>query len=91
MLASFALNIFNVKIDPTATFYAPQTRFWELLCGSLLAYKTLHDKKATPPTTVFCNIQSTLGTSLIILGMLLVTKESFFLDGGQFVQLSVQH
>jgi peptidoglycan/LPS O-acetylase OafA/YrhL len=35
---SFLLNIQGVKHDAVATFYSPQTRFWELLCGSLLAW-----------------------------------------------------
>ncbi len=41
-LASFYLNVRDIKVDPVATFYAPQTRFWELLCGSLLAWITLY-------------------------------------------------
>jgi peptidoglycan/LPS O-acetylase OafA/YrhL len=41
-IASMALNLHGIKNDPTATFYAPQTRFWELLCGSLLAWTSLH-------------------------------------------------
>lgn len=35
---SFYLNISNVLIDPVATFYSPLTRFWELMCGGLLAW-----------------------------------------------------
>ncbi|MDO9214225.1 MAG: acyltransferase family protein [Methylococcales bacterium] len=38
---SFFLNINSVETDATATFYSPQTRFWELLIGSILAYVTL--------------------------------------------------
>jgi len=35
---SFVLNIIEVRTDAVAAFYSPQTRFWELLCGSLLAW-----------------------------------------------------
>ncbi len=49
-IASFALNIKGVTQDAVATFYSPQTRFWELLSGSLLAWLTLH-KSASPPST----------------------------------------
>lgn len=42
MLFSFLLNISNVSTDATATFYSPQTRFWELLIGSLLAWLVLY-------------------------------------------------
>jgi peptidoglycan/LPS O-acetylase OafA/YrhL len=44
--ASFALNIWGIRIDSVATFYSPQTRFWELFAGSLLAWLTLHRKAA---------------------------------------------
>lgn len=43
---SFALNVKGVGEDLVATFYSPQTRFWELLCGSLLAWATLYRKGA---------------------------------------------
>jgi len=43
-IISFALNIrgINVTKDLTATFYSPQTRFWELLIGGTAAYLTLY-------------------------------------------------
>lgn len=37
LLLSFALNIALYQSYPTATFYAPWTRFWEILSGSALA------------------------------------------------------
>ena len=43
-IASFVLNIKGIKHDMVATFYSPQTRFWELLSGSLLAWVTLYKK-----------------------------------------------
>ncbi|RAP37559.1 hypothetical protein B1207_05145 [Legionella quinlivanii] len=43
---SFYLNLVGVSQDITATFYSPQTRFWELLCGSLLAWLMLYHRKA---------------------------------------------
>jgi peptidoglycan/LPS O-acetylase OafA/YrhL len=39
---SFGLNIGKVGNDTVAAFYTPQTRFWELMIGSLLAYMMLH-------------------------------------------------
>lgn len=35
---SFSLNISDIGSDAVKTFFAPQTRFWELLAGSVLAY-----------------------------------------------------
>jgi peptidoglycan/LPS O-acetylase OafA/YrhL len=43
---SFVLNLKGIKQDDIATFYSPQTRFWELLSGSLLAWVMLHKKEA---------------------------------------------
>ena len=34
--------ITTVIIDPTKAFYAPHTRFWELMTGSILAWITIH-------------------------------------------------
>jgi peptidoglycan/LPS O-acetylase OafA/YrhL len=41
---SFGLNIGKVGNDAVAAFYTPQTRFWELMIGSLLAHMMLHQK-----------------------------------------------
>lgn len=40
-LASFAIAIVTVQTDRTAAFYAPWTRFWELLAGATLACATI--------------------------------------------------
>jgi peptidoglycan/LPS O-acetylase OafA/YrhL len=48
VLISFALNINKVSSDAVAAFYSPQTRFWELMAGSVLAYMTLHKFNAFP-------------------------------------------
>lgn len=47
---SFFLNIKGYKQDAVATFYLPQTRFWELLSGSLLAWFNLYKKNAYQST-----------------------------------------
>lgn len=40
-LLSFAANITGIGKDAVGTFFMPQTRFWELLSGSVLAYMHL--------------------------------------------------
>lgn len=45
-VSAFILNIKGIKQDMAATFYSPQTRFWELLAGSLLAWVTLYRSNA---------------------------------------------
>ncbi|MGQ3887502.1 acyltransferase family protein [Legionella sp. CNM-1927-20] len=42
ILLSFSLNMKTIHQDAIATFYMPQTRFWELICGSLLAWVNLY-------------------------------------------------
>lgn len=49
-LISFFLNIKGYKQDAVATFYSPQTRFWELLSGSLLAWCNLYKKNTYQST-----------------------------------------
>ncbi|MBQ4132424.1 MAG: acyltransferase [Desulfovibrionaceae bacterium] len=47
LLASFALNVSFYKREPVLDFYAPFTRFWELLCGAVLAC-LFHRHKSAP-------------------------------------------
>jgi peptidoglycan/LPS O-acetylase OafA/YrhL len=49
-LISFAANIASLHIDPTASFYLPSSRIWELALGSALAYVKLgsNDSEASP-------------------------------------------
>lgn len=87
---SFVLNIrgINVTKDLTATFYSPQTRFWELLIGATLAYLNLHSKviiakwpilsaiKISPQ--VWANVRATFGIVLLVLGFVLINKQVKF-------------
>ena len=47
LAASFAANLYRIGRAPTAVFYSPHTRFWELLAGSLLAWLVLHRGRLT--------------------------------------------
>lgn len=86
-LTSFVLNIrgINVKHDLVATFYSPQTRFWELLMGAILAYVTLHPIQRLRVLTnhpdqrqKIHSAQSIIGLMLVILGVTLINKQSAF-------------
>lgn len=75
-LISFVLNIKGIKNDASLTFYSPQTRFWELLMGSLLAQFTL-----VRPNTLhknFRNLETALGIILIIVGILTINQTKPF-------------
>ena len=46
---SFALNVYDAGTDVLAAFYEPQSRFWELMTGSVLAYLMRHGRGVAPP------------------------------------------
>ncbi|BEP92853.1 hypothetical protein GmRootA79_12370 [Acidovorax sp. A79] len=44
-VVSFGLNLQGAGQNSVANFYSPQTRFWELQCGSLLAWFSLYGQE----------------------------------------------
>jgi peptidoglycan/LPS O-acetylase OafA/YrhL len=68
--ASFIMNIWMVGSHPTAAFYLPVTRFWELLVGSLLAFSL---KK-----NYFGNEKSLVGLILVAAGFALLHPDRAF-------------
>jgi peptidoglycan/LPS O-acetylase OafA/YrhL len=78
-VASFLLNVTHVNADATATFYSPQSRFWELLTGSLLAYLNLFEARSGRIAVLFnFPALSLLGATLISLSLFLLSKNSVF-------------
>lgn len=79
---SFLLNILNVFENPTATFFSPITRAWELLFGTLLAWVTLYRKESIVSKInehkIISNILSILGIGLLGLGFLTINKSVTF-------------
>ncbi|MBA2652914.1 MAG: acyltransferase [Tatlockia sp.] len=81
---SFLLNIATVHYDVTAAFYSPQTRFWELLTGSFLAFITLQKEnlldKWIPKgkEKLISNTQSFTGFALILIGLLVIKQGRHF-------------
>lgn len=79
LLASFCLNIYGIYRNPVAAFYSPQTRFWELSCGSLLAWYSIHNRLAIEKiSTSRGALLSIVGLILIFLSLLLITQQSPF-------------
>ncbi|MBS1214622.1 MAG: O-acetyltransferase OatA, partial [Proteobacteria bacterium] len=74
-VASFAVNIYLIRENPTAAFYSPISRFWELMIGGVLAYITLHK-----PTWLGShrNLQSILGFLIVMLGLVFIDKTRAF-------------
>ncbi|WP_300449521.1 acyltransferase family protein [Accumulibacter sp.] len=74
-IASFAANILTVGADAVAAFYAPWSRFWELMTGGILAYLSLH-----PPAhpTRRADWRSAAGLIMILVAVALLDKKSAF-------------
>lgn len=73
---SFFTNIYLILNDSlTAAFYLPLSRFWELMTGGVLAYIALHRPQLT---SRYKNLQSSLGSILILVGLYLLNKERDF-------------
>ena len=45
-VVSFYFNVDGVVTDPVSTFYSPQTRFWELMSGGVLAWSAIYVKQS---------------------------------------------
>ncbi|MCX5723530.1 MAG: acyltransferase family protein [Nitrospirae bacterium] len=76
---SFALNLWKADSDVVAAFYSPQTRFWELLIGSCLAYLTLFQSQVLRQFKIRNDhVQSFCGAGLLVVGLVCITKERAF-------------
>jgi peptidoglycan/LPS O-acetylase OafA/YrhL len=69
--ASFLWNIFQYNNDTTALFYSPQTRFWELMIGAMLAYLTLHPPRQLHRIGILrsAEVRSLVGIAFIVVGV----------------------
>jgi len=68
-VGSFVLNILLVHRQPSADFYLPATRFWELMIGSIAAYRELH---ASRQMKLPSNLMAVAGAVLLALAFNLV-------------------
>ena len=80
---SFACNVVQVGQDSVAAFYSPLPRFWELLCGGLLAEFALRRAKVREGTAVednfiVANGASVLGFALLAWGFLHIGRDMGF-------------
>jgi peptidoglycan/LPS O-acetylase OafA/YrhL len=79
-IASLCLNLYYTYTDKALAFYAPFSRLWEILLGSLLAYATFLKKDSSKSTSQshFANARSLLGATLICVGFGVITNKSSF-------------
>ena len=81
--ASFLLAIWTVRIDRTPAFYAPWTRFWELLAGATLAcieadagLRNLMARLTARPSV--SNLLAIAGALMIAAGVMLIHSTRVF-------------
>ena len=77
-LASFAVNLGGIAGHPTATFYSPASRAWELLLGAGLACLHARPGAAAARLALPPNLLSWLGAALLAAGLVLITREDPF-------------
>jgi len=76
LFISFALNVSPLAIDyPSANFFLPMTRFWELFMGSALA---LSINNISNNSKYLNNFFALIGLLLILLPMVLLDQYSIF-------------
>lgn len=73
--ASFLLGVVLVAIDPTAAFYFPLSRFWELLIGAVLAWVALNRPEVMQR---YGNIRALAGAGLLVAGFLFISQANAF-------------
>ena len=78
-LFSFGLNVWQVGSNPSAAFYSPFSRSWELALGAFLAYQALR------PTQAFTSIMerhrsvlSGLGLIMLVIGFVVINESRAF-------------
>jgi peptidoglycan/LPS O-acetylase OafA/YrhL len=76
-LASFIVSIYLTYSSPTAAFYSPWGRFWELGTGGLLAYLQLGSDVATKDK-LWSNLQGWLGAILLTASFIFISKAEPF-------------
>ena len=80
-LASFCLNLWLINSDPSATFYSPLTRFWELALGAMLALvrpKQQQDDERSGRSKQLRNILAACGLAAITIGLVFISKVTPF-------------
>ena len=74
-IASFYFSLVMTTNNPSAAFYWPITRFWELLIGSVLAMSVL---RRSNWTSKYINLGSFLGVFFLATGFMFTTESKAF-------------
>lgn len=78
---SFAWNIYQSQHDLVHDFYSPLTRFWELLCGAMLAYALRPEMRWSLSERVWwsrsANGRGILGLGLLVASVVVTNAQRF--------------
>ncbi len=78
---SFALGMLQTASDPTAAFYSPFSRFWELMLGAMLACASVQRRRTLPVVTATVRVArlaaSVIGAALLVSALALVREQDF--------------
>lgn len=74
-LLSMAANVMTIDTSPSAAFFSPVTRFWELMTGGIAAYLQLHRR---PWTTLRQALAAWGGALLLAGGFALIKPQTLF-------------
>jgi peptidoglycan/LPS O-acetylase OafA/YrhL len=80
-ILSLTWSVWSTHSNPTAAFYSPLSRFWELLVGAMLAWRThLHVNENPSVSTSYrqSNLLTTCGFVLIGCGFIFIDHKSAF-------------
>ncbi|QDL99631.1 acyltransferase [Rhodopseudomonas palustris] len=82
LLASFATNLLLTPTQPSAAFYLPVTRFWELMTGCLLAIVAADPARRgnAPLRTMFARHATTLRNVGAVAGIALIAAGAALID-----------
>lgn len=83
-LSSFLANVLVLRVDAAGAFFLPQTRFWELLAGSALAYGEVFrvQYQVLPARVAWLKKIVTSGEVRSLLGLLLLSAGLFLINKG---------
>lgn len=77
LLASFVMNLLASGTDSAAAYYSPLGRFWELLIGALLAFRSGTATRPLCPLP-YANVYAWLGFMMVVASMFIVDKGDAF-------------
>ena len=78
-LFSFGLNVWQVSSNPSAAFYSPLSRSWELALGAFLAYQALHPLQAFSSIIErYRSLLSGFGLIMVVIGFVVINESRAF-------------